>query len=388
MRTLPLAAVLLGACCGGGAATRAWPPSGYQLDPDWNPSAPAALGVTGVSAVACLTRECPEVYVAQRGGSKPIVVLDSKTGAFLRAFGDNATAGPNASLFGKIHGLRAQAHGPVPGANLWATDAGSSRILGFNAGTGELVTSFGSHGTGAGPQLQFGNVADLAFSQNGTEMFVADGDGGINARVSRLTATPSGAWATTWVTTGDKYNSPSNFSSPHSVAYDACWDAVFVADRNHQRVVQLQGRLGTGYTPSWDLKCLLGYHFDNISDPSSYAVWSVRTSNTMNKDHVGKLFVGIGSLKSPPEMGYIAVMNLADWSRPCGSTAGDQPPCRKDGGQINDVFEIGHRFPHEIEVAFGPDGVTPGEYVYVAEVDSHDPEVGSGIKALTRWKAL
>eukprot|EP01050_Picozoa_sp_SAG11_P037214 SAG11_NODE_14566_length_607_cov_1.492126_1_plen_66_part_10 len=53
-------------------------------------------------------------------------------------------------------------------------------------------------------------------------------------------------WATTWVTGNnatdnklDKYGG--NFSSPHSVAYDACWDAVFIADRNHQRVVQLQG---------------------------------------------------------------------------------------------------------------------------------------------------
>jgi hypothetical protein len=171
------------------------------------------------------------------------------------------------------------------------------------------------------------------------------GDGGINARVSRLTAVTRAAggnsscsvkpgvppafkptcaaavdnktacdalnltcrwastsadiveWATTWVTGGpnrsmawDEYG---NFSSPHSVAYDECWDAVFVADRNHQRVVQLQGRLGTEYTPNWDLRCLLGYHYDNISDPSSYAVWSLRAVQTMSKDHVGKLFVGI-----------------------------------------------------------------------------------------------
>jgi hypothetical protein len=316
---------------------REWPPSGYKPDPDWKPSAPASLNVSGVSAVACLTHECPEVYVAQRGGSKPIVVLDSKTGAYLRAFGDNTTGG---SLFGKIHGLRASSrHGPVAGgADLWATDAKASKILGFNGGTGKLVTSFGSRGTGTHPQLQFGSVADLAFSQNGSEMFISDGDGGINSRVARLTATSSGgastcsvkpeappvykptcaaaahnqsacdalsmtcrwgtsggaiAWETTWVTSGDKYSSPSNFSSPHSVAYDACWDAVFVADRNHQRVVQLQGRLGSEYTPSWDLKCLLGYHYDNISDPLAYAVWSVRTAQTMSKDHVGKLFVGI-----------------------------------------------------------------------------------------------
>ena len=338
--------------------TGAWPPSGYQTDPDWKPAAPASLGVTGVSAVACLTPRCPEVYVAQRGGSQPIVVLDSKTGAFVRAFGDNATAGgANVSLFGKIHGLRASQHSPVAGADLWATDAKRSKILGFNAGTGELVTSFGSRGTGTNPQLEFGNVADLAFSRN-SSMFVSDGDGGINSRVARLTPISSGGsgsctvkpgappayrqtcatagrnktacdalsmtcrwhatggkveWATTWVTgnnasnNNDKYGG--NFSSPHSIAYDACWDAVFVADRNHQRVVQLAGgagpEVGGGeFTPAWDLECLLGYHYDNISDPSSYAVWSVRTANTMGKDHTGKLFVGIvscrGRRRRPP----------------------------------------------------------------------------------------
>ena len=46
-------------------ASAEWPPAGYAPDPDWKPSAPASLGVTGVSAVACLTQRCPEVYVAQ-----------------------------------------------------------------------------------------------------------------------------------------------------------------------------------------------------------------------------------------------------------------------------------------------------------------------------------
>jgi hypothetical protein len=42
-----------------------------------------------------------------------------------------------------------------------------------------------------------------------------------------------------------------------------------------------------------------------------------------------------GSLKSPPEMGYISVMNLETWARPCGGpSAGDEPPCRKNSAQI------------------------------------------------------
>ena len=44
-----------------------------------------------------------------------------------------------------------------------------------------------------------------------------------------------------------------------------------------------------------------------------------------------------------------------------------------------DVFEIGRRFPHEIEVASSLDGADPAQFVYVAAVDSHDPEVAKGI---------
>ena len=53
-----------------------------------------------------------------------------------------------------------------------------------------------------------------------------------------------------------------------------------------------------------------------------------------------------------------------------------------------DVFEIGKRFPHEIEVASSEDGVNPAEYVYVASVDSKDAGVALGIGALVRYKAI
>ena len=52
-----------------------------------------------------------------------------------------------------------------------------------------------------------------------------------------------------------------------------------------------------------------------------------------------------------------------------------------------DVFEIGKRFPHEIEVASSDDGVNPAEYVYVASVDAKDAGVAPGIGALVRYKA-
>jgi hypothetical protein len=78
-------------------------PSTYETDPTWKPQAPASLNISGVSAVACPEYDCSEVYVAQRGGNKPIVVLDT-TGSFLRAFGNNSTS--NKSLVSHIHGIR------------------------------------------------------------------------------------------------------------------------------------------------------------------------------------------------------------------------------------------------------------------------------------------
>ena len=43
--------------------------------------------------------------------------------------------------------------------------------------------------------LQFGNIADTAWARNGTTLFVADGDMGINNRVSRLDTTEDGTAA-------------------------------------------------------------------------------------------------------------------------------------------------------------------------------------------------
>ena len=89
---------------------------------------------------------CSEVYVAQRGGVTPILVLHRETGAFVRAFGRNATS--QQSLTAHVHGLSWSAHGNT---SLWATDAGwlnPHKVLGFDAQSGELVTTFGVQGTG------------------------------------------------------------------------------------------------------------------------------------------------------------------------------------------------------------------------------------------------
>eukprot|EP00729_Bicosta_minor_P023454 gene23454-23310_t len=285
-------------------------PSIYEFDHSWKPLVP--LNVSGVSAVAvCPDDECAEVYVAQRGGTTPIVVLHAKSGAFIRTFGTNHST--NASLIQHVHGL-SWAIGAPGGANLWATDAGwlpKSKLFGFHAGSGTLVTQFGKQGTEIYPALQYGNIADTSFALNGSTVFIADGDMGINNRVSRLDlldavaadadADAANTWSTTWVVgnnhtpgsdpnhycspggPGNPYNDSSafsncNYSSPHSLAYDQCWNQVYVADRDHSRVVMLDSVTGEQYSNHWGLEDLLGPLFSNVSDPSMMRVWSVRAA--------------------------------------------------------------------------------------------------------------
>jgi hypothetical protein len=291
------------------------------------------------------------------------------------------------------------------------------KLLGFNGGTGTLVARFGVQGTGVYPELQFGNIADTSWAQNGSTVFIADGDMGINNRVSRLDAIgdgkDSGKWSTTWVVgnnatpgsdpnhwcspggPGNPYNASSawnncNFSAPHSIAYDECWNKVYIADRDHQRVVALDSTTGEQYDNHWGLEDLLGPYYRNVSDPSMMRVWSVRAAMTMSKNHTGQLFVGLGSYASPAAPGYIAVLDLEEWDRPCDaeSTAAtyrkQYHPRKKQLAmplpRLRTVIEIGRRFPHEITV----DSVNG--LVYSAAIDLIDPAVAPGIGALTRYR--
>ena len=110
-----------------------------------------------------------------------------------------------------------------------------------------------------------------------------------------------------------------NFSAPHALAYDECWNAVYVVDRDHSRVVMLNAVTGEQYADHWGLEELLGPYFANMTEPSMMRVWSVRAVQTMSKDHTGELFVGIGSFASPAQPAYIAVLGLEHRDGPCDS---------------------------------------------------------------------
>ena len=134
------------------------------------------------------------------------------------------------------HGLRvrADAGGRV---EVWVCDtAGTHQLQAFSA-EGRLLRAFGQRnvsGTSLHP-LQFGNIADVAFSRDGSKAVVVDGDGGPNNRVVVIDLAGDGTRALrSWGGIGGP-GTVGRFNISHGVAVDGC-DRVWVADRANRRV--------------------------------------------------------------------------------------------------------------------------------------------------------
>jgi DNA-binding beta-propeller fold protein YncE len=231
-------------------------PPGFRPDPAWRPAVPfAPTSLGGVSACA-VDSTAGEVYVGQRGKSSPsIVVLDEKTGQYKRGFGEG--------VFKTVHGMHMQDGGKY----LWVTDAKGSVVHKFLAATGQLLATIGEHGTGLAPTLQFGSVADIAFDAHGA-VYISDGDGGCNARVIKLDKSLKLLWA---VGNNGTVTNPNPFKSPHSLAYSAALNILFVADRNNNQLRAFDPKTGEETATPWRS----AFHSPGCDAP---AVWSVRAS--------------------------------------------------------------------------------------------------------------
>ena len=277
--------MLLVYCCASLVASAFAAPyraSGYSPDPAWLPATPK--NVSGVSSCAVGIGTDTALYVGQRGHSAgmgaPIQVLDGKTGKFLRSFG---------SGFKTVHGMHMQVHG---GSEfLWVTDAGAGKISKFDAHTGKLLATLGSHGTAISP-VQFGSVADIAFDAAGA-IYISDGDGGCNALILKLDGTTMKVlWAV-----GNNGTVPNQtpFKSPHSLAYCAKTDTVFVADRNNNHLRSFDAKTGAESSGSWSSV----FASAQCSKPS---VWSVRID-----DVTSQVGVRFPSLSSPPAAAHAPI---------------------------------------------------------------------------------
>lgn len=231
----------------------------YQLDPSW-PKLPLDSGVSGVSAAA-FDASAQEIYVLQRGSAIPPIMVYDKSGELLRTWG-----GVNASrIVGAGHGLHVQQQsGSTP--LIWITDSQNCTVQAFDV-KGKRVVLLGVSGDcshGLYP-LRFGSVADLTTDSEGN-IYISDGDGGVNDRIVKLDKNLQLLWSVGLNSTG---SGPSQFNSPHSLAYQARFDRLFVADRENNRTQVISGKTGA-YLGEWKAN----------GDCEPLTPWSVRVDES------------------------------------------------------------------------------------------------------------
>lgn len=178
----------------------------FRLDLGWPKNSEYFTGATFCVAVDSLNGL---VYVAQRGDNIPKVLVFSEDGYFLRAW--NYTVDTPHGMF--VSGTPFE-------QSVWITDVGSGpyghTVKKYNS-LGDLVQVLGTpgkKGTGLNP-LQFDNPAELYVDDTG-EMYIVDGDGGLNNRLVKL----SQDFMILWLR-GENGTGPAKFNIPHSVTLDA-----------------------------------------------------------------------------------------------------------------------------------------------------------------------
>lgn len=311
----------------------------YQLDPSW-PRSPLSPTIQGITSTA-FDEQNRVVYVLQRGKDAPPVIMFDVLGNVLGAWGGVG----DQREFVREHGIYVQQNfQDTKNPFIWITDVTNHTVKKFSS-HGELLLTLGTPGI-AGHSLnplQFGNVADLTSDSMGN-IYISDGDGGINDRVVKLGKNLNVAWSVGLNTTGSK---PGQFASPHSVAWNSRTNQIIVADRENNRTQFLSAQTG---------KVMGIWGGNGACEPQT--PWSVRV------DQSKQLLIVIDGAHQPgdPDQGRLLVFDLSQTLTL--STNHSQyafPDC-----EILEGVEIGvpTAEPHEL----GYDSLT-GD-VYVAYVES------------------
>ena len=271
----------------------------YTLLQDW-PSSPLPVGCYENTAVA-LTGARPSkiLHLAQRNASIPyFLAFDAHNGTLLYTYNGSGVASP--------HGLAAN----TP-TSLWVADLVGCRVVELND-TGGHVNSFGTCGKGLTPP-QFSQVADIAISRVSNDVFVSDGDGGVNNRLMRVRG--AGNYSTVVRSAGSAGSGTNKFNSPHSIAADTD-DIVFVADQGNSRLVIMDGVNGS-WLATWDsARCFAGgapwgVRVDParqalvIVDGAAGTLWVFRVpprSSPQNCTMLHRVAVANGSARRPHEL--------------------------------------------------------------------------------------
>lgn len=193
----------------------------YKLDISWpkNPEyfSGQVFGVA-VNHLAGL------VYVAQRGDNVPKVLVFSTDGDFLQAW--------NTSSLEMPHGIFLANASADP--TVWITDVGNGsygHTVKQYSPSGKLLQVLGSPGKAGSSlsPLQFDQPAEIFVHTSG-EIYIVDGDGGLNNRLIKLSRDLQVLWMH-----GEKGQGLAQFYIPHSVAVDS-YQRVWVADRGNKRI--------------------------------------------------------------------------------------------------------------------------------------------------------
>ncbi|XP_006268722.1 NHL repeat-containing protein 3 isoform X1 [Alligator mississippiensis] len=192
----------------------------YKLDVSWPKLPEYFTGQTfcvGVDPISDL------VYVAQRGVNVPKVLVFSENGDFRQAWN---------STVEMPHGIFVASNGTD--SSVWITDVGNGKYghtVKQYSTSGKPVQTLGTPGKPGSAliPLQFDQPAEIFVDQNG-DIYIVDGDGGLNNRLLKLTSDFKVMWLRAENGTG-----AAQFRIPHSVTVDSV-GRVWVADRANKRI--------------------------------------------------------------------------------------------------------------------------------------------------------
>ena len=197
------------------------------------------------------------IFIAQRKehAYEDSILGFTPDGNFVRSFGHGLIGSPHGTY---IHWKAGQSW------DMWVTDIKEHTVLNIDWRDGMLEGSYGVHGkagTRVHPTLMFGNVADVAVSDDGS-IFISDGDGGVNNRVVKLNESKQVEWVL------DR-----GFGSPHSIAWERERNYIWVADRSNNRTQTFDADSGK-FIQEWT--CMR-----NIDPQSSENIspWGLRIDN-------------------------------------------------------------------------------------------------------------
>uniref|UniRef100_A0A3Q3J5J8 NHL repeat-containing protein 3 n=2 Tax=Monopterus albus TaxID=43700 RepID=A0A3Q3J5J8_MONAL len=194
----------------------------YKLDLSW-PKSPELF--TGEVFGVAVDQYAGVVYVAQRGVNVPKVLVFTTDGDFLLSW--------NTTTLEMPHGIFV-ADAASSNPNVWITDVGNGpygHSIKQYSPSGKLLQvlgTLGKAGSGLNP-LQFDQPAEIFVHDSG-EMYIVDGDGGMNNRLIKLSKEQEVLWIH-----GEKGQGPAQFYIPHSVTVDNT-QRVWVADRGNKRI--------------------------------------------------------------------------------------------------------------------------------------------------------